>query len=319
MYNGVARKANMALYGDVSQRVVAVLKSYTPAVEIYSIDESFLYLPQVSCSYHKWGIEVKQAIFKQVGIPVGIGFGRSKTLAKVANALAKRRDDHVLNIHDYNEDYVLKTVAVNSLWGVGKGLSSRLRQEGIHYAYGLKYAPIEQVRARCHVHGVRMKLELQGMAAYPLQTQAEARKSITRSRTFVRPLDEFSAIQDALWQHVDTVGKKLRKEGLKAYCITVVLFKNRFKYTHYYQEQSIDLPIETASTPYLRQAATTLLKQLYQAGNPYIKTGVLCHVRGPSQQLSLFQDELQEYDKKWDRVMAVCDQINARWKKQVIK
>ena len=129
----IIRSSNYSLYADLSARVVTVLKTYTPDLEIYSIDESFLFFSHSKIDFHQLGKQIRTAVFKQTGIPVGVGFGKTKTLAKIANKLAKKTNDGVCNIHDYNEDKVLKTLSTSELWGIGRGFNTRLKKLNIHY------------------------------------------------------------------------------------------------------------------------------------------------------------------------------------------
>ena len=161
--------SNYALYADMSQRIVSILKQFTPDMEVYSIDESFLYVYMKKNKYDILGHEIKNKIQKQTGIPVGVGFGKTKTLAKLSNYMAKKTGRGVFNIHDYDEDKVLRTFPVEELWGIGRGFKTRLRKLNIHNAYQLREAPPNLIRKRLHVWGERMQLELRGTSCIPLE------------------------------------------------------------------------------------------------------------------------------------------------------
>ncbi len=317
-YKGVALSSNYSLYENISQRIAVLLKTITPDIEVYSIDESFLKLSDSITCFKQWGINMRQRILKEIGITVGIGFGKTKTLAKLANMLAKHHQ-HVCNIHDYNEDYILKTIPIDKLWGIGRAFATRLRRHKIHNAYHLKYAPLHLLNAACHIHGKRKKLELMGIAAYQLESPQPA-KSITRSRSFKHPLANKESIKALVVKHVDNATVKLRKQGLKTKQLTVFLCKNRFKYQDYIAYKTYLFTEFTSVTSIIASCASQAIDILCNEDSVYTKAGIIlqqCVVTKDLQQ-SLF-DTKKEKNIKIDRLMNIYDDINKKWGKSSIR
>ena len=210
--------SNYTLYGDMSRRVMQTLAAFTPELEIYSIDEAFLNL----AGFEHRGLtdyarmiraEVKQA----TGIPVSIGIGVTKTLAKIANRLAKKTpaSGGVCNLLDAaNHDDHLARVAVGDIWGVGRQWSAWLEQQGIKTALDLKRADAKQVRAKMTVVGERIVRELNGVSCLPLELLPAVQKGITVSRSFGKLLSDKDEIRQALLRYVGRAGEKLRRGGL---------------------------------------------------------------------------------------------------------
>ncbi|MDC0036808.1 Y-family DNA polymerase [bacterium] len=317
-YKGVAVSSNYALYENISQRITVLLKTITPDIEVYSIDESFLKLNDSISCFKQWGIKMRQRILNEIGISVGIGFGKTKTLAKLANMLAKQHQ-YVCNIHDYNEDYILQTIPADKIWGIGKAFAARLRRYSIHNAYHLKYAPLHLLNAVCHIHGKRKKLELMGISAYELESPQPA-QSITRSRSFKHPLSNKEAIKSLVVKHVDNATIKLRKQGLKTKQLTVFLCKNRFKYQHYYTYKVYLFPEFTSVTSSIARYTSHAIDMLCQEDGVYTKAGIILQQCVLTKELpqSLF-DKKREKKIKIDKLMDIYDGINNKWGKSSIR
>ena len=307
--------SNYTLYADMSARVVSVLREFSPDLEIYSIDESFILFTNKGLNYTQIGTEIRRKVLAETGIPVGVGFGKSKTLAKISNHMAKRSHKGVFNIHDYNEDHVLKTVPVADLWGVGQGFSTRLRKKNMHFAYHIKHASLWLLKKICHVHGERMKLELMGIPAIELVQENPAKKSIISSKSFARPLTNITDIQGALVENIMRATEKLRAQNSKVVSFRILLLTNRFTdkiYKHYAQ---INLPIASSDTVYITQYAMDSLDSLYKTGLTYKKSGVILDQIKPANviQCSIFNKQLQLQQQKRDSAMLAIDKINSKW------
>ncbi|MAH80702.1 MAG: hypothetical protein CMP39_03340 [Rickettsiales bacterium] len=316
----IIRSSNYSLYADLSARVVTVLKTYTPDLEIYSIDESFLFFSHSKIDFHQLGKQIRTAVFKQTGIPVGVGFGKTKTLAKIANKLAKKTNDGVCNIHDYNEDKVLKTLSTSELWGIGRGFNTRLKKLNIHNIMALKYASPAIIRKRLHVWGERMQLELQGVSCMPLEQEVVKNKSIISSKSFGQKLTKFSDINAALASNIVRAAEKLRTQNLKVKKILIFLLTNRFKDPHYKYEYVIELPTYTSVTSYLVNYASKGLSQIYNKNKIYSKSGVvmvdLCDASAVQTELELKIGKSKlpaKSQAKLDALMSAYDRINEKW------
>lgn len=314
-YKVVCLSSNYTLYADLSQRVVSVLQTFSPELEIYSIDESFILFTNTGINYSELGKRIKQKVFQETGIPVGVGFGKSKTLAKISNHMAKRSHNGVFNIHDYNEDHVLKTVPVTDLWGVGKGFASRLRKKNIHFAYHIKHESLWLLKKICHVHGERMKLELMGISAIDLVRESPAKKSIISSKSFACELTSLSDIKGALAENISRAAQKLRDQHSKVIEFRVMLLTNRFTDPVYKHYSHVKLPVSSSDTVYITTYALKALESIYVKGKAYKKSGIIfdCIESADHLQFSLLSLPQQLNQKRRDNAMKAVDKINAKW------
>jgi DNA polymerase V len=224
--------SNYTLYGDMSRRVMSVLAEFTPELEIYSIDEAFLNLE----GFEGWGFTdyaraIRRNIKQETGIPVSIGIGCTKTLAKIANRIAKKSPGTggVFNLIDTPDiDAVLALIEVGDIWGVGGQWSAWLQGQGIKTALELKRADAKQVRAKMTVVGERIVRELNGVSCLALELLPAPRKGITVSRSFGALLGEKEPIRQALLRYVGRAAEKLRRGRLMAERITVFARTDRF-------------------------------------------------------------------------------------------
>ena len=273
--------SNYTLYGDMSRRVMQTLTAFTPELEIYSIDEAFLNL----AGFEHRGLtdyarmiraEVKQA----TGIPVSIGIGVTKTLAKIANRLAKKTPESggVCNLLEVaNHDDHLARVAVGDIWGVGRQWSAWLEQQGIKTALDLKRADAKQVRSKMTVVGERIVRELNGVSCLPLELLPAVQKGITVSRSFGKLLRDKDEIRQALLRYVGRAGEKLRRGGLMAERITVFARTDRFNPLRpcYSRMLTTTLPFPTDYTPALIAPALRLFDAIWKPGFGFQKCGVM--------------------------------------------
>ena len=327
--------SNYTLYADISARVVNVLSQFTADYEIYSIDESFLYFKSNVPSFDELGIHIQAAVFRSTGIPVGVGFGKSKTLSKVANYIAKKSKRGVCCIHDYDENKVLKTFFVNNLWGVGRGFTQRLKKLNIHTAYQLKEAPPGMIKKILHIWGERIQLELQGVPCIPLEKEKDKNKSIISSKSFGHKITDFHYLEAAIATNMTRAGEKMRAQKLKVKRLSIFLITNRFKDPQYYHEMMIDLPVYSSATSYIMPYLKNGLKKLFKVDKIYSKSGVVCHdlCDDASIQDSLYQKNREAVNlinanqqcrvgiqqNQLDQLMKSCDNINQKWGRGTIK
>ena len=313
LHQVIVLASNHALYSDVSQRIIHILRTVTPDIEPYSIDESFLYMTHKNPEL--LGLTIKQRIQKETGIPVGVGIGKTKTLAKVANHCAKKSSSGVFNIHQYNEDKVLKTIFINHLWGVGKQYESKLKRQRIFTALHVKNAPMALLKASCQVHGQRLKLELSGHSAIPLQTQSKPNQSIICSRSFGAASQSPAYIQAALTENIRRATRKCRKQGLKMKHCHIFLHRCRFTYGQYYRGVDVPLPVYSSADPFIIQAAISALKTIMIDTESYVKSGVIINTLCPKQQVPvhLLETKEEKQQTSLDRVMVAVDKLNQKW------
>ncbi|MHB8712496.1 MAG: Y-family DNA polymerase [Trichloromonadaceae bacterium] len=308
--------SNYALYGDMSQRVMAVLSHLEPEVEIYSIDEAFFRLLQANEeSLLENGRNIRATVKKLVGIPVSIGYGPTKTLAKIANRIAKKHPEHggVFVLPDEGLDALLATIEVGDVWGIGQRQTQKLFACGIRTALDLKNGNDTWLRKHLTVTGLRTAMELRGISCLPLEESPSPRKSVTSSRSFGQPVTDLAWLREALSSYIAIAAEKLRVEDLKTGCVQVYLATNRFREgePQYANSKTITLPIHTSSTLELIHYADEVLRQLYRPGYAYKKVGVVLMdlVSAGHVQAHLFLTP----PKGQEALMGAMDQINRRW------
>ena len=314
--------SNYALYGDMSQRVMATLTQFTPEIEIYSIDEAFLNLSGVAGADSPTGADASEyarrirAVVRQwTGIPVSIGVAGTKTLAKIANRIAKQEKTlgGVLDLRSVpSRDEALARVDVEEVWGIGHRYAIRLQRHGIFNARQLRDADERWIQKQMGIVGLRLLYELRGVSCLSFELCPPPRKGISCSRSFGAPVQSLSDLKEAAATFVTRVAEKLRAQHSLAGVLTVYLMTNPFKNDpQYYNSRSIDLPVPTAATPELIRYALRALESLYRKGFRYKKTGVLLTELTPDDgfQTHLFDEEDRE---RAGRLMCALDRVNAR-------
>lgn len=314
--------SNYALYGDMSQRVMSLIESSWPAVEIYSVDEAFLDLRSLPEQQHEsFCVNLQKHILKSTGIPVSIGVGKTKTLAKLANHVCKKK----LNIPVFNinhQTHWLKHIEVGDVWGVGRQWTRKLQAIGINTAADLAATSPQLLRSRFNIMLMRTAMELQGIACCLLE-EASPNKSIVSSRSFGDMQTELTPLAQAVSSHVARACEKLREHHLLMRHLTVFIRTNPFRK---------DLPQHNISTQFrlvnatddirlITRIARHCLKQIYKPGFQYKKAGVYFEELSDrnQQQMDLFhQPDEAELDKR-NRVMDVFDHINHRFGRHTIK
>ena len=306
--------SNYTLYGDMSARVIETLEQFTPEVEVYSIDESFLGLSRRQGQAAEQGRSIRQRVWEWTGIPVSVGFAMTKTLAKLANRLAKKRaDDGVFDLSDVERHRaLLEEVDVGEVWGIGPRYKELLHGHGIHSVYQLSRTPERWVKKHLTVVGLRLVLELRGVSCLPLDMAPAPKKSIARSRAFGRPVESAEDLRQAVATYTASAAQALRRQQSVAACIQVHIETSRFNGPYYGKAVTAHLDSPTAATPELVRAAFAGLERIYRAGHRYRRAGVLLTgVAAQGQvQLSLFNGA--HYDPRQKRLMAAVDAINAR-------
>jgi DNA polymerase V len=272
--------SNYALYGDMSRRVMDTLGTFTPEIELYSIDEAFLNL----AGFERRGLTdytrlIRASVRRDTGIPVSIGIGSTKTLAKIANHLAKARPENggVLDLTHVDVDDALAGIEVPEVWGVGPRWARWLETQGIVTALDLKRADPKAIRRKMTVVGERLVYELNGRPCLPLELVTPPRQGLTVSRSFGQTLTALRPIKDALVSFVGWAAEKLRRQSLMAGQVMVFVTTNRFSASQpfYANSATVKLPYPTDFTPDLVEAAIRLLETLHRPGFHYQKCGVM--------------------------------------------
>jgi DNA polymerase V len=312
--------SNYTLYGDMSARMMAILSEFSPDQEIYSIDECFLDLSQMmpSTELIAYGKAIKQRVYQYLGLPTCVGIGPTKTLAKLANHIAKKNPEFqgvfVWAALSADEQVAwLKKIAVGEVWGIGRRLNDHLKNRGITTVYDLAKSNPEVMRQYFSVVMARTVAELQGVSCLELSDiEATPRKQqIISSKSFGQPLTERAPLQEALASYVCRAAEKLRAQESVCHFVTVFVRTNPFaKHQAQYRNQiTIPLSIATADSRRLVRAALFGLDRIYKQSVIYKKAGViLSDIRqAHHHQGDLFTQINQE---KSQQVMQTMDALN---------
>ena len=271
--------SNYSLYGDISRRVMKILKKFSPQIEIYSIDEAFLNLSLVKeKDLFGYGNKIRKTILKWTGIPTSIGIASTKTLSKVANYIAKKEKSGVVNLIDSKEiNTILSDIKINEVWGVGRQLTKFYIKNGINTAYELKNTNSAWIKKNTNVFGLRTIMELQGISCIPLEIYEEKRKNCCVSRSFGKKVTKLEELKESITTHCLNAAEKIRLDKQTVKQITVFIRTSPFqKNKNYYaNSKSIDLPIETNDSIELIKYALAALKHIYKKGCMYQKAGII--------------------------------------------
>jgi len=232
--------SNYTLYADMSRRVMETLATFAPEIEIYSIDEAFLNLAGFKSPLADYGRQIQRTVKQWTGMPVSIGIAGTKTLAKIANHLAKRSAelDGVLDLSaSANIEKVLAEVPLEKVWGIGIRSAIKLKRAGLKTALDLSKADISWIRNRFGVVGVRTVYELRGSCCYPLEDNPPARQSIVVSRMFGVPVESIEQLKEAAATYAARAGEKLREHSLAVNLQTVFVTTSRFIKNKYFNSR----------------------------------------------------------------------------------
>lgn len=317
--------SNFSLYADFSARVMSLLEEFAPCVEAYSIDEGFLDLTGVCLKDPiEYGQRIKKAVFRSTGIPVCVGMGPTKTLAKLANYAAKKwkQTGGVLDLSDpVRREKLMKIVPVKEIWGIGPRIAARLNQLGIYTVWDLANQPVDRIRDQFNVDVARTVMELNGIPCLELEEIAPDKQQIVCSRSFSRRLTDYSELSQALAEYCSRAAEKLRCQNSVAGCITVFIRTNLFNQEEpqYQKVASLKLNAATQDTRVIIATAGRLLHEIFRAGYAYQKCGVqLSHIQPASrlEQIDLF-DSAEFGHAESGILMQVMDRINRRFPKGI--
>lgn len=317
--NGVvAFSSNYALYGDMSERVMTIIESLVPALEVYSIDEAFADLTGIPGDLTAFGRKVRATIFKQTGIPVGVGIARTKTLAKLANHTAKRlleKTGGVVDLCDqFKCDWTLRNTDVGEVWGVGKRMKAHLESLGIKTAMDLANADPTMLRQKFSVVIEKTARELAGTPCLELGEADPPKQEICCSRMFGTRLADIEPIKEAVATYTQRAAEKLRAQNSLCKKIRVSIRTGMFnpEEAKYANGALVELPYPTNDVRLMTKAATEAVNRLFRVGFKYSKAEVLLmDLRQPGE----FTDDLFAYSQPAavGKVMGVLDEINGRW------
>jgi DNA polymerase V len=306
--------SNYALYGDMSARVMRCLATFTPNIEIYSIDEAFLLLNGFESSHLvRYAEEMRQIVRQWTGIPISVGIGPTKTLAKIANLIAKKRTTSgVFDLCDRTgQDHVLPTITVGEIWGIGRRWAAKLKGLGIHTAADLREAKPAVIRQELNVVGEHIVHELRGIACLELEA-IEPKKTLMVSRSFRHLVIAEPILLEAISAYAARASEKLRQQRSHCGGLSVFLQTNQFRPSPQYKNSCVwSFDCVTNDTREIMHAARRCLSALFKPGFEYHKCGVMLLDIAPDTfiQNNLFQPKDHQ---RCDALMATIDRINQR-------
>ncbi len=324
----IAYSSNYVLYADMSNRVMSILAVFSPNQEIYSIDECFLDLT----GFRKqnlilYGQHIRQRIKQWTGLPVCVGIGSTKTLAKLANHIAKKNPEFN-GVCDLNamslgqQDEWFSKIEVGEIWGIGRRLAPKLQEIGIKTVLDLKTASPSQLRARFSVVMEKTIREINGTACIELEEINPPKKQIVSSRSFGMPVFDLASLEESVSLYISRAAEKLRRQQFYAGSVHVSIRTSPFneKEPYYAKGMTIALPRQTDDTRLLTKVALWGLRKIYRSGYKYQKAGVMLSELIPRQyrQLDLF-GTISVSDNQSSKLMSVMDQINARMGRGTLK
>lgn len=319
----LALSSNYALYADMSNRVMNILGRYSPDHEVYSIDESFVDLTGTP-RLRDITYEMRERVGRWTGIPVCVGVGPTKTLAKLANFVAKKHPKSVgvFNFNDLTEQQkteLLQRIPVEEVWGVGRQLTKRLALHGVQTAQDLREAHTPTLRAEFGVVLEKTQRELQEVMCMALEDSPADKQQIISSRSFGQSVNELPVLQDALANFVATTCSKLRGQGSHASMLQVFLQTNRFQkqLPQYMPSMAVPLPFPTNDSIEVNRWAALMCQRMFKPEYEYKKAGIVLSDITPVSRLQghLLEDEPPDSSK----LMVVMDKLNERYGRNTVK
>jgi DNA polymerase V len=317
--------SNYTLYGDMSNRVMGILASFVPALEVYSIDEAFLDMTSMKhTDLFALAVKIRSVLLRHTGITVSIGIAPSKALAKMANRYAKKKENaagvYYARNKDCIEELILNT-AVGQVWGIGGRLAVKLKNSGVYTAKAFTELPGDWVRNNMSVTGLRLWNELKGNKSLDIEAGIPAKRNICTSRSLGKPTNQYDIIEEAICNHAATCARKLRAQQTVCRSIEVFIATNPHNLLTPQHSHSIILHCSTATnnTGDIIAYAIQGLKLIYKKGEfLFMKCGVMVLdlVSEDCIQTNLFESA---GNKKQERAMEVFDNINTLMGKGTVR
>lgn len=322
--NTAVISCNHALYYEFSHRVMDVLNEDCGAnkIELYSIDEAFIDVG-VPDKLPMLGRHIKDTVFEKTKIPVSVGIARTKTLAKLANHIAKisSKADGVLDLYDKPYiDLALQRTPVGEIWGIGPRSAAHLRDHGINTAFELKIAEPKQIRGYLNLFGARTVRELNGVKCIGMEVTERSNKSIAHTRTFGNAISDFDEIRDAIFYFTTRALEKMRWNGLTVKTVTVFLHTDRFrpvphKYFGKYTYRSV---YHSDVTSEIYRWVSVCLENAYRPGMQYRKAGVILSDLLAPERITARLFEQIEFERRHS-LSKVIDEVNYRYGRDIVR
>lgn len=310
--------SNYALYGDMSRRVMQALRSFTPDVEEYSIDEAFLKFEGFDTynDMEQYMLEIRRKVTQATGIPISIGLAPTKALAKVANTIAKKFKKNNTGVHIIDSEEkrlkALKWLPIEKVWGIGKGNQKRLQERGVVKAFDFTQLSDDWTRKNMSIVGLRLKHDLEGKPSLDIEDDSVKKKNIATTRSFDYDYKDYEYVKERVITFATTCGYKLRKQQSCCHAMLVFIKTNKHKKGEfpYYGSTVITFPYPTNSDIELAKFAAQGLKRIFKQGYSYKKAGVIVMGLAPEAtiQIGLFENS----DAKHNPLMKTIDRLNKK-------
>lgn len=308
--------SNFELYGDMSARVMSVIEEQVPALEIYSIDEAFIRFDVMDVDAVEFGTFLRKRVLQWTGIPISIGIAPTKTLAKVANQIAKKQKQYN-GVYDIsraeNIDDILDRFKVEDVWGVGRQYTKKLNRHRITNARQLKYAHDAWVKKNMTITGLRTVHELRGIPCVSLVTQPQDKQSIAHTRSFGKRVTELAELKEAIADYAVHLARKLREERMRACALYVFIMTNYTTEFRYYNGKTIVFQKPTSYTPDIITAACTAVEDMFDSDYVYKKAGIVAVELLPEDQDQIDLLIPEEHKEKQHALMQEIDALNEKW------
>lgn len=318
----VVCSANFVLYGDISNRVVQITRRYCNDIEVYSIDESFLFLDGYSDQQQRM-VDLRRDVLQGLDLPTSIGIAPSKTLAKVANKIAKKFPEKTGSVYMLDSwkkiEAALKWFPLDDLWGIGRRYNERFRNYGAHTAWDFTQFPDDFLRNEMGILGLRMKKELLGEAQYTMSVP-EPKKMISTTRTFDKGRAEYDYVHERVSTFASECARKLREQKSCCRHVTVFIMTDRFKQDQiqYSDSFTVTLPNPSNSSIDISKYAKIALDKIFIPGPKYRKAGVITGTFVPENERMTSMFDVDNHERHAP-IMKAMDSMNNRLGKQKVK
>ncbi len=315
--------SNYPLYGDMSSRVMAILKQFSPDVEVYSIDEAFLQFKGFKdYDFEDYGNQIRQRILKWTGIPTCVGVAPTKALCKVANKIARKFPEETKGVYIIDSDKsrikALKWIKLEDVWGIGRALQKRLKAKGCKTAYDFTQLSDDWVRKTFSITEWKLKKDLEGVSKIHLE-EPKTKRAIATTRSFEYTYSDLDNIKERISTFATSCAEKLRKQGSSCHMVIVMLSSDRHKkdLEQHRGSTMVSFPYPTDSSLLISTQAVNAVKSIYKTGIKYKRAGVIVTGIVPTDnyQLDLFNKE----NPKHKPLMSAIDTINKKYKDYKIK
>ncbi len=316
--------SNYPLYGDMSSRVMSILSQFTPDVELYSIDESFIEFKnfKTDFNYNDYGFQIRTRVLKWTGIPTSVGIAPTKALSKVANKIARKFPNETKGVYviDSEEKRIkaLKWIKIEDVWGIGRRLAERLKMKGCKTAFDFTALPDAWVKQNFSVIEARLKRDLEGIPTLQLDEHKD-RKMIATTRSFEYTYSDIDNIKERISTFASSCAEKLRKQNSSCYVIIVTLRSDRHKKgaEQHRVSTSVNLTYPTNSSLIISNYAISAVMSIFKEGIKYKRAGVIVTGLVPTDnyQLNMFHEE----NPKHKPLMASIDSLNTKYGSNKIK